>query len=217
MISARLASGTCAFAAAALNLACPSANHGIERTIEQYLVALQAGDRATVARFSAAYHDEVRGLEGPAAHQVFERFAAWYDERWEDSEATKKAGRVELAPDGIGLIRALGLGRGGYYQVREIEEETEGALARIEVQLGYHAVPFETFPQGTRLYLMGMPLGRLLAPVRGDGPRRLEVMASVDLVCCLKRTPKTTHPTGWLVRSIEAVPGTARSIEIEWR
>jgi len=217
MISARLAGAAGALAAAVLLDGCSPAGYAIERTIEQYLGALQSGDRATVARLSARYHEAVRGLEGPPAQQAYERFAAWLDERGEAFEKAKRTGTVELAPDGIGLVRALGLGRGGYYQVREVVREDGWARARIEVQLGYHAVPFESFPVGTRLYLMGIPLGRVLAPVRGDGPRRLKVLASVELECRLERIPEPSHPTGWLVGGIEAVPGTARSIEIDWR
>ena len=58
-------------AVATLHLACSATELEVGRTIEQYLNALQAGDRATVARLSAAYHDEVRGLEGPAEQQVY--------------------------------------------------------------------------------------------------------------------------------------------------
>ena len=217
MISARPAGRACALAVATLHLACSATELEVGRTIEQYLNALQAGDRATVARLSATYHDEVRGLEGPAAQQVFERFSGWFDERWESFEGAKKTGTIELTPDGFGLIRALGLGRGGYYQVREVVEENDHAWARIEAQLGYHAVSFETFPPQTRLYLMGMPLGRLLVPVRGDGPRKLEVLASVEIVCRLEKTNDPLHPTGWLVRDFEAIPETARSIEIDWQ
>ena len=217
MTSARLAGRACVLAVATLHLACAATELEVGRTIEQYLTALQAGDRATVARLSAAYHDEVRGLEGPAAQQVFERFSAWFDERWETFEEAKKSGTIELTPDGFGLIRALGLGRGGYYQVREVTEENGHARARIEAQLGYHAVPFETFPPETRLYLMGIPLGRLLVPVRGDGQRKLKVLASVEIECRLEKTHDPLHPTGWLVRGFEAIPETARSIEIDWQ
>ncbi|MEE9218060.1 MAG: hypothetical protein V3U98_03245 [Acidobacteriota bacterium] len=183
----------------------------------RYLEALQAEDLATVALFSAEYQDEVRGLEGPAAQEVYERFVRRVEDRLLAYEQAKRSGAFEVLPDATAFLRGLMLGKGGYYQVREVRSEEAGARARIEVQMGYHAIPFENFPPGTRVYLMGVPPGSLLAPVRGEAPQRLEVLASLQLDCWLEPETSPKHPTGWRVRRFTVVPDSVRSAVIEWR
>lgn len=85
------------------------------------------------------------------------------------------------------------------------------------MNLGYEQIPFERFPEGTRVYLMGLPVGRVLAALRGEGKgKRMTVLAHLEIDCRLERTRMPRHPTGWLLRSLEPVPGSERAATIAW-
>lgn len=205
--------------AAALVIAgCPETEYNARLTLERYLDAVQSSDRVAMALFSAEYEDAARGLEGPPAAEAYERFAERAARRLEAYERARSGGRLELGPDGVGLVKGLGLGRGAFYQIRGLEREGERLRMRLEVNLGYDQIPFERFPPGTRVYLMGPPIGRLQALVRGEGRgEKLTVLSRVELECLLERAPARDHPTGWLVRSLTAVPGSERTTDIVWR
>jgi hypothetical protein len=197
---------------------CPETDWNARRTVERYLDAVQASDIVTLARYSAEYEDAARGLEGPAAQEVYERFAERVRVRLEAYEEAKRRGRLEPTPDGMALARGLGLARGAFYQIRRVDAEDGRARLRLEVNLGYDQIPFERFPEGTRIYLMGLPVGRLLSRVRGEGAGdSVEVLGRLEIDCLLERAPAEDHPTGWLVRSFAAAPGTERAVRVTWR
>jgi hypothetical protein len=197
---------------------CPEVEWNTRRTVERYLDAVQASDIVTLARYSAEYEDAARGLEGPPAQEAYERFASRVRSRLESYEQAKRSGRLEPAPDGIALARGLGLGRGAFYQIRRVEVDGGRARLRLEVNLGYDHIPFERFPEGTRIYLMGLPVGTLLSRVRGEGVgERVEVLGRLEIDCVLERAPAPDHPTGWLVRSLTAAPGSERAALLTWR
>jgi hypothetical protein len=204
--------------AALLLCGCPETDWNTRRTVERYLDAVQASDIVTLARYSAEYEDAARGLEGPAAQEVYERFAEGVRARLQDYEQAKRSGWLQPAPDGIALARGLGLARGAFYQIRRVEAEDGRARLRLEVNLGYDQVPFGQFPPGTRVYLMGLPVGRLLSRVRGEGVGdSVEVLGRLEIDCLLERAPAPDHPTGWLVRSFRVAPGSERASRVTWR
>ena len=214
----RLAAAT---AAAALAASCGQSESGVRRTLDEYIRAVQGADGARLSRFSADFQDSARDLHGAQLHAALEQFTRHTEERLAAYEGAKKTGTLDLSADGVSLIKGLGLGRGVFYMVRDVAPE-EGSRdrvrARMEVNLAYDFVPFEDYQEGTIIYLMGMPFGRLLAPVRGKGKGgKLEVLAQVALDCRLERALDPEHPTGWVVRSLEALPGSARPGSVSWR
>ncbi len=217
---ARRAAASLAAALGVVTLAagCPQTGYGARRTIERYFDAVQAGDRVGLATLSAEYEDAAHGLEGPAAQAVFEEFSARAQGRLAAYEEAKQSGRLDLGPDGIGLIRGLGLGRGAFYQVRGLEAIGERLRVHLEVNLGYDQIAFERFPEGTRIYLMAPPLGSLLTLVRGEArPEPVRVLSRLQVDCVLEPARTPEHATGWLVRSVSALAGSEHSVSIEWR
>ena len=210
-------------AAAAATLAllaagCGTGQYEIRRSLEEYLHAVQGADPAKLAPYSAEYADLARAAQQGAAAPALETFTRLTELRLAAYEAAKVSGTLELGPDGIGLIKGLGMGRGVFYQIRDTEIAGERASLRLEVNLGYGFHPFESYPEGTTIYLMGMPVGRFLGPVRGtEAGKKLDVLGGLELVCALERDPDAGHPTGWRVRSLESVPGSERPDQVTWR
>jgi hypothetical protein len=217
----RLGRLAAAAAVAALAAACGQNESDVRRTLDEYIRAVQAADGARLSRFSAEFQEASHTLHGAELHAALEGFIHRTEERLAAYEQAKKTGSLDLGADGVSLIKGLGLGRGVFYLVRDVAPE-EGSRdrvrARMEVNLAYDFVPFEDYPEGTIIYLMGMPCGRLLAPVRGKGKGdKLEVLAQVILDCRLERALDPEHPTGWVVRSLGVVPGSARPGSVSWR
>lgn len=207
-----------ALAMAALLGGCAGADVGPRRTLDFYVGAVQSSDAARLATFSAEYQDAARGLDPPAARAALDAFILRTEARLAAYEAAKTTGQLELGPDGVGLIKGLVLGRGVFFLLREVAVEGDRARVRMEVSTQYNYVPFENYAEGTRIFLMGMPLGRLLGPVRGERKgEKIEVLAQVDIEWQIEPALDPKHPTGWVVRSVEAVPGTARAGTVEWR
>lgn len=208
----------CLLPAAALLVGCLETEWGVRRTLEAYLDAVHKADAETLARLSVEHLQMVSGKSPSEAKAASEEFAWRTAQRLSAYEAAKESGQLQIQADGIGLIKGLMLGRGVFYQLRDLKREENRARARIEANLGYNFVPFENYAEGTRIFMMGMPVGRLIGPVRGqDVGRKIEVLARVALDVEFERAKEQDHPTGWRVRAFTVVPGSAQPGEIEWR
>jgi len=208
----------CLLPAAVLLAGCLETEWGVRRTLEGYLDAVHKADAVSLSRLSVEHLQAVNGKSASEAKVASDEFAWRTSQRLATYEAAKESGQLQLGPDGVGLIKGLMLGRGVFYQLRDLKTDEDRARARIEVNLGYNFVPFENYAEGTRIFMMGVPVGRLIGPVRGQNAgEKVEVLARVDLDVEFERAKERNHPTGWRVRAFMVVPGSAQPGEIEWR
>jgi hypothetical protein len=208
----------CLLLAAGLLAGCLETEWGVRRTLEAYLDAVHKADVQALSRLSVEYLDLTRGKPESERRGAYEEFERRASQRLAAYEAAKETGQLDLGADGVGLIKGMMLGRGVFYQLRDLKEEADRARVRIEVNLGYNFVPFENYAEGTRIFMMGMPVGRLIGPVRGQNAgQKIEVLARLELEVDFQRDREKDHPTGWRVRSFSVVPGSERGGQIEWR
>ena len=97
-------------------------------------------------------------------------------------EATRKGGQVTFSADGLEAIKLAALGRGAYFKVGNVVREGNRLHFRTLVMPDYIAINYAGFPQGAVLYLMGEPLGIVIAlrPGKVTGAER-KVLQSLDL------------------------------------
>jgi hypothetical protein len=139
-----------------------------------------------------------------------------------DYEFGKRAGEIRFDPWGIAAVRILALGRGTFYRITSIERPRENArFVTMYIPLPYERLDYSTYPRDTVLYFLERPLGKIYKHVVGSVPEvRRELLAELSLRWALVADASAggevpgLSPTGWLVLTVEPVPGSERYHEM---
>jgi hypothetical protein len=176
---------------------------GVQYEDAQGLVKRQAPFREAIA---ASPREEWETVRESHEEQAAARFAAY--------EEAKVSGQLPLGDDGVVLLQALAVGKGVYYAFEDLHLEEDGArlVARMVVRLDYSPHRFEPFPAGTKLFLLGEPLGTLHTVTVGEAlPAPLTLLEEIELEWRLRwYEAEDVYPEGWAVESVRPVPGSAR-------
>lgn len=195
----------------------PSVNTA-QVTVEAYISAVSLGDVSRILALSAPYNRELLEVGTPVEKAALEKR---YRDRIEQGyllwDVAKSTG--ELAPDplGIAVIRSIGLGKEGAAALPmsvRFEEEGSRAVVRTRALTNYGGIQWARVPAGGRMYLMGMPFGRVVNFATGfDDPSLLELLATVELDWTLieiEGAPRQPGAPGdWFVAKVEPLPETA--------
>lgn len=180
--------------------------------------------RTVIERFVNAVQDEdlraLRCLLSGASRSDPAAFEAWVRSRYRDYLEGRDRGSVDLAGDGLVLVKAFALGSGTYYSIVETDYRGGGELiARTVVRFGYGHTNYGVFSPGTTFYLAGDPVGSIVAVRVPYEPREItrEVLDSVELEWALANvTGERGCPDGWVVESVRPVPGSEATAIVTW-
>jgi hypothetical protein len=196
---------------------CSTPTHALNLTVERYLSAVQQRSDETMARLWAPYRREVDGVSLEAEKKAFDAFQAVIRRAHQDFETAKRTREITPDPLGVGLFRALGLGKGtvSIPLGTEIEEGGQSARVRTRIVTNLENLHLETLPDGVRIYLVGYPLGRLeMIAVGYDDLSKHSLLGSVDIDWRLSRASGDIRTlTGWLIESIAPDPESA----VQWK
>ena len=176
--------------------------------VDEYIVGVQYEDYRGLVKHMGPFRAAI--AETPPEHwqSVGEDYEEQVVARFADYEQAKQSGRFSLDDDGIALLQALAVGKGIYYQLREIllDESGETATATMEVKLDYGPHRFEPFPTGTKVFVMKEPLGSLHVIMVGEPVAEpLRRVETIELAWRLRWYPAVdVYPEGWAVESIQA-------------
>jgi hypothetical protein len=199
---------------------CAPSLNTIYVTIETYISAVSLNDLTRILAMCAPYQRELAASATPEAKSALAKKYRDIVEGgyigWEDAKA-----RGELRPDslGVGLIRAIGLGKEGAasqpLNVR-FEAGNTRAVVRERAITNYDSIRWDSIPTGGRMYLLGHPFGKVVNFATGyDDPSKLALLATVDMEWTLVRIPGLKRPEGapsdWYVESIDVLADTATS------
>ena len=131
--------------------------------------------------------------------------------RMADYEASRRGGKTAFSEDGVELIKLAILGRGGYFKVENVLRQEHRLQFRTLVKPDYMSINYidqSAFPPGAILYLLGEPLGSVIALKLGKtrGSER-SVLDSVELTWLW--TANTLGKADWCLESVAPNPTTA--------
>jgi hypothetical protein len=169
-----------------------------EKLVFQYSEGVQSLHQETYDDFFLACHPEwsMRDLSG----------------RMHDYEIRRKRGEVTFSDDGIEVIKLALLGRGGFFRVGNVLRESGRLQFRTLVKPDYASINFidrGQFPKGVIVFLLGEPLGTVLAIKPGPdlGPER-RILDSLELHWIWRRN--ALGRSNWCLDSTLPIPQSAK-------
>lgn len=184
-------------------------------TIDLYIRAVQDRDHPAAYRLSAPGLRDSIARAGEAPDSAFEGYGRTMAALHERFERDRESGQLAFTPDGIALIRALGLGRGAFYRPEFEATRTRGGhgVVIVEVILPYDLLDRPDLARpGTVFWRLGPPFGRIYPILHGmpyvgqrEELHRLRIRA--DLEACPGGSEGS--PTGWCLLALQALPETA--------
>lgn len=198
--------------------ACSPSPNTVQVSVEAYISAVSLGEASRMLDMSASYLVEIAAAPDEAARKAVEkRHRDRIEQGFIQWEVAKSAGTLQFDPLGVVLIRAIGLGKEGAAAaplgVRFTQEGTR-AVVTTRAITNYEGIRWDSIPTGGRMYLMGMPFGRVVNFATGyDDPANLTLLATVDVQWTFVRLPEIDRPplapSDWYLESVTALPETA--------
>lgn len=187
-------------------------------TLDPYLAAVQERDAEALYCLLAGAAEST--ALGANESERREGFVEWLDAHYEAYESGRDAGFVEPDEQGIALTKTLALGRGTYFELsRPLQAGPDGLRVRMDLRMGYGAMPLSRFSPGTTFYVCGVPLGRIHAvkvPARSTEVAA-EVLETVGLEWSLVwREAGEGCPARWTVAAVAPIEGSITSRDITW-
>lgn len=205
-----------ALSLAVLSTACGGGDsEAVTGTLARYIGAVQEQNFPALWALRAWDKGVKEGVTPPPEFEAeANRYFAGY-------EIGKRAAELQFDSWGIGLVRALALGKGAYYRIVAVERPRDDArFVKVHVPLPYENLDYSPFPEGATLYFLVHPWGKMQKHVVGEAPvARGNFLSEITLRWTLvrERGALPLSPTGWLVLAVEAEEGSARFREMEIR
>ena len=186
---------------------------------DEYIAAVQYHDATGLIKRMATFRAELLAVPREGWPDVRARHLALAEARIDSYEQAKSTGRLPMVDDGIDLIQGLAIGKGIYYRFDEVRLEEGGvhAVGILEVIPDYDPRRLRGLPRGTRIYLMGDPLGTLETLKLGTDPEEqtVRVVETIRLEWRFAWFEATdVYPDGWAVESIRPVPDGVQMTEL---
>lgn len=187
-------------------------------TLDPFLAAVQERDaEALYCMLAGAAESTALGANESERR---EGFADWLDAHYEAYEIGRDSGFVEPDEQGIALTKTLALGKGTFFELRSpLRAGPDGLRVRMDLRMGYGALPLSRFSPGTTFYVCGVPLGRIHAlevPAHSTEVAA-EVLETVSLEWSLvRREAGAGCPERWAVAAVAPIEGSITSRDITW-
>jgi hypothetical protein len=190
-----------------------------ERLVHTYINAVQRKDYKTLYELRADLVDEVSPLSENKKENHFEFFKRNMEKKYENYEKGRERGELIFSQEGIVLIKAFVLGKGTFYQpIHWVQvSETKGFIDTL-LEFGYAYINYDTFPEGTVIYLMGYPLGRIdKLTIQRSGKVVKKVLKEGRVRWWFeKKKPSHLSPSGWHIKSIEVLEDSMKYETVTW-
>jgi len=178
---------------------------------DEYIRGIQYADPPGVLKRLAPFRAEIATRPPEEWPAIRERYTELVQQRLADYEEAKATGQLVLSEDGISLVQGLALGKGIYYRFTDLQptDDPSKLVGTMEALPDYSPGRFEVLPFGTRVYLLGEPLGTLRTVTLGDDPeaRTLRVVGRAEIEWRLVWFDELdVYPAGWAVESIRPLP-----------
>lgn len=112
------------------------------------------------------YYDEILSQFGEVGTTKV-AFTETIDKINSSYEEERESGTISFDKFGIIAVRILGLGRGLYYTTENFSIEKESGYLELLHSFNYDEMDYSIFPQGTVLYFLGCPLGKIYKTITG--------------------------------------------------
>lgn len=195
-------------------------------TISLALAPLGCSDArvAPEERLIFKYSEGIQSLHQPTYDDYFLACHPEWQERDLSSrmagyEKTRREGSVTFSEDGVELIKLAILGRGGYFKVHDTLRDSHRLQFKTLVKPDYVSINYldaSSLPQGAIVYLLGEPLGTVMAlkPGKIQGPER-SVLDSIEVSWMW--TPQALGSTSWCLQSVLPVTSTAKYRKLRFK
>lgn len=147
-----------------------------------------------------------RGLEATVYFPGVTDYKGYVRERLTSYLSEVRTGQVTFDPQGLVLIRFLGLGHHRYL-VQDIKtsEDAREAWLRIGIHFAYDSnIAFSDMESGTQFFVPGKPWGKAyILTIGGENPAPREQLSYAEIVVHMR---KTNMEDFWQVREMEIDP-----------
>ncbi len=213
---ARPVTAVLAAAAAFLIAGCAPSVNQLQVTVEAYISAVSLNDVARVLDLSAPYQRALEAADPSQAEAIARAWRGRVEEGYMAWDGAKSTGTLVFDPLGIAIIQGIGLGKEGAAAAPLSARFAEGGMRGVvttRALTNYRSIRWGSIPTGGRIYLMGMPFGRVVNFATGyDDPSGFELLETVDLEWTLARMPGRRTPGApfdWFVEGVVPIDGTA--------
>ncbi len=197
---------------------CEPSGPSATETLKEFFDAVQQQDLGRLRCLMAGAADAVElGATEQERRQGFEDWAGAYYDAYESG---RDAGKVELDPQGLVLVKLFALGRGTFALHRQTGRPGEGAVViESRIRFGYAHIDLSQFSPGTTFYVSGAPVGRVhaLRIPAGGGEITVDALERVSVDWTLVRRQASGECAGgWAVAAAEPVESTVTTTGITW-
>ncbi len=211
---------TSLFLAIIPTLSCsPPLQYEGEKLIHAYINAVQKQDYKTLYALRADLFEEATHLADNEKKSHFENFRRNMGKKYKEYEEGREQGELVFDHDGIILVKAFVLGKGTFYQpVHWMRVSETTAFMDTLLEFGYAHINYSTFPNGTVIYLMGYPLGRVDSLcIQKSGKVAKRVLKEAKVRWWFEKK-KASHlsPSGWYIKSIEVLEDSIKYETVTW-
>jgi hypothetical protein len=217
--SALAASGLFAGAltASALQIGCTSEESRVNMTVERYLSSVVQRNDEGIATIWAPFCRELLGLPAEEYQKKLKELEPRILQSHHLFDKAKEDGEIPPDPLGLAMFRALGMGKGAVSFPLSTRIEEGGATAHVRTRIvtNLETIHLDAIPDGTRIYLMGYPVGKLETIAVGyEDLSQHHLLEAVDIDWTLSRAPAgAPYSSGWLIESIVPDPNSS----VEWK
>ncbi len=176
--------------------------------LSRYVIAIQKNDVKTMAACLSLF-DEIKGRYGETGGAVL-AFKQKINDISEKYKQELQDGTLHFDPYGIEVTHIMGLGKGFYYETVNLKITGETATLTLSHSFSYDKLDYSVFPEGTTLFFLSCPVGKILKVKTGEYQKGLRMLLQkIQTRWFFKKDLQGK----WKIVRMEVLPGTAHCIQ----
>ncbi len=170
--------------------------------------AIQKNDVKTMAACLSLF-DEIKARYGETGGAVLE-FKQKVSDISDKYKQELQDGMLHFDAYGIETAHIMGLGKGFYYETVKVEEAGDTASITLAHSFRYDKLDYNVFPEGTTLFFLSCPVGKILKVKTGEYQKGLRMLLQkVQTRWYFKKDLQGK----WKISRMEVLPDTAHCIQ----
>ncbi len=196
-----------------LLIALPSCRHKPDDmpfriVLSKYFTAIQKNDVKSMAACLSLF-DEIRSRYGETGGAVLE-FKQKISDISDKYKQELQDGTLHFDAYGIEAAHIMGLGKGFYYETVKVEEAGDTASITLAHSFRYDKLDYNVFPEGTTLFFLSCPVGKILKVKTGEYQKGLRMLLQkVQTRWYFKKDLQGK----WKISRMEVLPDTAHCVQ----
>ncbi len=142
--------------------------------LSKYFTAVQKDDMKSMAACLFLF-DEIKSRYGETGGAVLE-FKQKINDISKKYREELQDGTLHFDPYGIEAVHIMGLGKGFYYRTVGLEVRKTAATITLSHSFRYDKLDYDVFPQGTTLFFLSCPVGKILKVKTGEYQKGLRML-----------------------------------------